>query len=734
MRGKYNISYDIEKPYKKINTEYLMFDFNALIHDISSRVLQVVELKGDINKIMIKYIGDDLLYLIENVVNYNKIKIIYLAIDGTPSKAKMMEQRKRGMIGEIEKIIAEEVLKEKHSSRWSKNNIKPATNFMNSLVAYLKSEKYGKKIKELMKNNKNFKGFFISGPTEFGEGEKKIIDYINNNKIQDNITICSPDADMILLALLLLKDSKNILILRRDKQASEKYNLKTIFDNVYSIIDIDIFGKILFNIINKKIEKKVDINLVIKDVVLLFTFFGDDFLPKLESITVDDDTELILDLYSLTYKKLNEYLIKNEKINLKFYKYIINELSKYENDILERNYIKNKYRNYRWMKEQIEKENNIKLNHKQFIYYIKTYNFYRLLDKKDINKLYKFDLHDEINYPSLKEIDVIINNNISYNDLIKKTDDNKKNLIHTIQTTNKYPSFKNYIPENKKYKTIYKNYIGLIERSKTTKNDFRYKKLSDKDKIKFKLDKFLDEFYYKFNKTDFIKLGFDKNGKEKFYNFYFKNKKKDDIVKDYLEGLYWINEYYFNDRLCISWFYKNSKAPFLQDINSFLQKGNYNFSYIEKKFNYNESLYNFFTNLEQLLFITPFNINDIDNDKNFELINYLGDNTINKIKKFILDKDIKPIYFDFKQIVSDILKNKNKSLYCINAGYIARCYLKETEILYNYDDKIFINKFRKIINYDSQKDYIDIDLIDVGLFYSLINKKKYNSYIKLLYL
>ena len=87
--------------------------------------------------------------------------------------------------------------------------------------------------------------------------------------------------------------------------------------------------------------------------------------------------------------------------------------------------------------------------------------------------------------------------------------------------------------------------------------------MKDNEQEVYKLNFMLDEYYNKFNKEDNIKLGIPNNlesSKSKYYNFYFNKKEKKDIIKEYLEGLYWINEYYYNNRLCTDWFYKNFKA------------------------------------------------------------------------------------------------------------------------------------------------------------------------------
>ena len=62
----------------------------------------------------------------------------------------------------------------------------------------------------------------------------------------------------------------------------------------------------------------------------------------------------------------------------------------------------------------------------------------------------------------------------------------------------------------------------------------------------------IDEYYEKLNKNE-IQLGnplkFNKSIEE-YYKFYFDDKDKNIIIKEYLEGLYWLNEYYYNNRLC----------------------------------------------------------------------------------------------------------------------------------------------------------------------------------------
>ena len=758
IKSKYtneNLITDTQFPYKKVNSEYLFFDFNSIIHNISMEILN--ELNNTDNLEISKYTNDyinnliieatlfDLLFIIKNNFNYNNLKLIHIAIDGTPSKAKIIEQRKRRFLGKLETTLKSSIIKNKNKISWSKNNISPGTEFMNKLIKKLKSKEFKSKIKDLMKDNKKFRDFIVSGTKEFGEGEKKIIDYIVENKISNSITIFSPDADVILLSLILLKYSKKITILRRDQQLSEKIYTKSINEFVYNIIDIDLLGKILYSYISK--DKNIKIDNVINDIVLLFSFFGDDFIPKLESYSVDKDIDFILNKYSKILTQTNQYFIKDGKINMLFLKKLLNELSLNEDITLQRNYVMNNYHNYRKLKKQVEEYLDKSIDHKEFITFIKTYNFYRLLEtlkldksydidylKKNLENIYSFKLNP-INYPNFNEIDEIINSSVQFNTLLKKSSDNKVNVLNHIINKNTIPMFNNFYKKSSKFRTAYKTYYLALQPSnhnieKNYYHQNNIKNLSKEEVEYYKLNKMLDEYYFKLNKQDIVKLGNTKEfeqSKEKFYKTYFK-KDKNTIIKEYLEGLYWINEYYFNDRLCATWFYKNYKSPLIQDISKFLNKNDYNFDYMEKKYNFNNIPTNFFTNLEQLIYITPFNVNDLENDTTFSLISYLDENKIKKIKQFLLKENIRIIYFNINKIAKDILNNNNKDLYCTNAHYFNKCHLKQEETLYTYNDEVFIQEFRKLIGYEQQKITFDQSLIDNGLIYKLI-KNKNNKYL-----
>ena len=211
----FNITIDTEYPYKKVKCKYLMIDFNSIVHIISQHMINTINNCIEENKKCIfnhdtvdvfetelllninKYVQD----LLTKNIDPDYLEHLYIAIDGVPTMAKMYEQKKRRYMGAI---ISNLSTKAKRPFSWSKNNISPGTNFMKRLQNSLHSNDFNEMVKNVCQNIKKIK---ISDTTFPGEGEMKIINHIKKNKINNKKNICvySPDSDMIILLLILLK-------------------------------------------------------------------------------------------------------------------------------------------------------------------------------------------------------------------------------------------------------------------------------------------------------------------------------------------------------------------------------------------------------------------------------------------------------------------------------------------------------------------------------------------------
>lgn len=284
-----------------------LIDFNNISLDIIDQSFFLTIMKNvNLDKYIIHKVAK---YILDLTNQFPNLKLIYLAIDGVPLYAKMLEQKKRRTIGYILDLIKEKLLDyykkdlnidpnvnsldneiyynhydfelKSKKLKFNKNKISPATQFMTDLELYLNS---------YLKNKIKF-DFIIDSYNSFGEGEKKIVMKINelfNNKLLDkldNIMIYSPDADVILLMLIEI-DKCNINIMRFDQQ-----------NNQIDIIDIESLYKTIIEYMRLTDKDEYIKYKIIKDIVMLFTILGNDFLPKIEIINTNRHIENIFDAY-----------------------------------------------------------------------------------------------------------------------------------------------------------------------------------------------------------------------------------------------------------------------------------------------------------------------------------------------------------------------------------------------------------------------------------------------------
>ena len=721
-----------------LDIEYLFIDFNSIIHVIGKKLIDTINLSllNDIksfynksnNKISLEYLkllnlnnyfnvstadsedyiinkynnyfNDNMLdkLVIDNIENYllsflkklnkKKLKLIYISIDGVPSKAKIIEQKKRRFIGEFESNF-KKILSEKYKNKlnqdkfnkynylknminWSKSNISPGTSFMIKLSQFLNSILFKEKINKIFENLKQ-KDIIISDHNFYDEGEKKIIDYINNidNKVNGNIYIYSPDADLILLSIILKNVNIKKYIIRYDQQKSIAFN-----DNYYDIIDVSILEIKLFNYIDYNLINKINI---LNDIVLIFTFFGDDFLPKIESINVKLDIKLILDTYKKILKNNNNYLlfIKDDglyHINYNFFFKLIELFSLEEDNLLKRNYYSNKYKNYNYLIDEINKVSKNKIDHTNINEFIKKYNSGEI-------KLNEF----KIKYLKLLEFSNSINDN--------------------------------------KYKNQIQN-LNIYERQI------------------FKFENMLDEYIFLLNKKDNIHLGdpkYDlKSSKKKYYDIYFKNLNINNVVEIYLDGIQWIIDYYFNDITYHNWYYPFNKTPLINEIFNYLKNNNlkeiFNKSINKLKNNYIINLENQLTPLQHFFYTTPFN-------KNYNQLKYIR-NYPNKIiedsKKFLdfvrYNDKLKDLYPNIFKIAENISNNKQTNeINCTNAHYLNKCILNVVNYSNSIDIILFKENFNKYITINDKNDNIIISDMKRYIKKKENLKKRYLMYGKIKY-
>ena len=286
----------------KMNVGDLFFDYNSMLHPCAHQMLSANHDKYliiDNLEIRLELIEKD---IITNCTNYTRLiisqvspKNVYIVIDGVAPRSKMNQQRER-------RYKSEFLRKPDEIPLWDSNNITPGTRFMDKLIQELI------KLKENLISDLNV---IISDSNEPGEGEHKIMKFIEQKNLAGKVMIYGLDADLIFLSIL-HKFSDNIILVRDnsfnntlsdDKKVIDFINIKNLKSYIYN----DFLG-----VLQQTKDDTVSVtkNLLIDDYVFLCFFLGNDFLEHLPSVYIKKNgIDTIVKAYSNAYK--GEYLIKS---------------------------------------------------------------------------------------------------------------------------------------------------------------------------------------------------------------------------------------------------------------------------------------------------------------------------------------------------------------------------------------------------------------------------------------
>ena len=178
---------EIIEPYEKcdIYVDHLFFDLNCAIHPCCA------------NKTNENDMYDSIFEKIKECIALTKVsQLVYIAIDGPAPRTKMEQQRQRRL-----RSLQEEKV-------WDTNQITPGTPFMNQLSIYLH-----RRCKELNID------WIISDSNEPGEGEHKIMKYMDTLSLNTTNVVYGLDADLIMLSMI----RKHTVYLLRERT---EYNIE----------------------------------------------------------------------------------------------------------------------------------------------------------------------------------------------------------------------------------------------------------------------------------------------------------------------------------------------------------------------------------------------------------------------------------------------------------------------------------------------------------------------------
>jgi 5'-3' exonuclease len=696
-----------------IHGEYLFIDFNSIIHNVSSKLINelnhLVQSKSspkskylnvileDLDQVIIQEVNLFIIKLLKKI-DLKSLKLVYAGLDGVPTFAKILEQKKRRFIGDfVDKLLSKYSL----AFNWSKNNISPGTIFMNKINQYLTN------IKLITKNKLIKKEDLILEPTEYefynqisqfdfsgtdieGEGEMKIYDLINKLKLQnsDSILFFSPDADVILLSMI-SKNADHITVLKYDQNVEELFsiNIQTLKQTIYSYCMDRIDGSDYIE------NSKINIKWLIKDIVFIFTIFGNDFLPKCEAIQTNLDFLFLIDMYLINLID-NGYLISTDEIINKAFLGYLQLMASHEKRMLFRNSYLNIYQNYNYS------------NQKNF-----------LIDLAKLKKLSEKSLNS-INGEKFGEPFYNLANNILFyidpykiKEIIIKTKDPKKifhGCIEFYLLDTKllidiiFKSLHHVLPINSLVNidltdinetTPYEKLRFSTFNSKQKKHIINMKDMTQRDKEIYLINNKLDKYHSLFNPVNEFYSRIVKNKNidwSYYYKLYFDDRDKQ-VVNAYLTGFKWIFIYYFrrfdnHPNIDETWYYPFFKAPLFTTITTYYLPGLIDYNPKAKKLNIKP--------IEQLLYITPVRLSELSNEQFYSL--FADYNTeIELVKKIRLFIERHPHFFyNLDSIYYSVNSgNLKKNLFdCSSSNFISKCHY----LILNYvvDISQFVSKLR----------------------------------------
>lgn len=333
----------------------LYLDMNGIIHNCTH---------NDSDSPTFRMTEDKMFIAIFNYIEhlYGKIKpkqLFFMAIDGVAPRAKMNQQRSRRFRTALDAEVAKdkaikEGLEMPKEDAFDSNCITPGTEFMAKLTQQLKYF-ISKKISE----DVDWQGvdIVLSGHEVPGEGEHKIMEYIRQAKAQPgyhpDIRHClyGLDADLIMLGLL--SHDPHFCLLREEVtfgRQSQKKSKELEHQNFHlmHLCMVREYLELEFQELREPdvLDFPYDMERVIDDFILMAFFVGNDFLPNLPNLHINEGAlAWMFKTYKEVLPKLGGYINESGVINLERLGILLDSLS-----AVEHRFFESEYSDLNWIK------------------------------------------------------------------------------------------------------------------------------------------------------------------------------------------------------------------------------------------------------------------------------------------------------------------------------------------------------------------------------------------------
>ncbi len=287
----------------------LYLDLNCAIHQCAAKLLPGFCSREQYEAGVVRSTID---YIHKIVSFVPPAELLFIAIDGIPPRAKMVQQRSRRFVSAWRK----DVLKARAGlvTPWDNSAITPGTPFMQALADGLKAQFVGQKERYPF-------DIVLSDSNSPGEGEAKIMAHIRatggaNGSERDGANggatgsaaneragvdvVYGLDADLIMLSLA--ARDRRIFLLREPAQ----YDVRNT-NAPFLFFDI--------GCLYRSIEKEYGANRV-RDYVVLCFILGNDFLPPLGYLKIRcQGIDIVMKAYAAVVGETKEFLVTDAGIN-----------------------------------------------------------------------------------------------------------------------------------------------------------------------------------------------------------------------------------------------------------------------------------------------------------------------------------------------------------------------------------------------------------------------------------
>ncbi|KAK9367773.1 XRN 5'-3' exonuclease N-terminus-domain-containing protein, partial [Lipomyces kononenkoae] len=273
-------------------------------------------------------------------------KVFFMAVDGVAPRAKMNQQRSRRFRTALDAEIAvKKAIREgttlPKEAPFDTNAITPGTEFMTKLSKQLHYF-ISKKVSE--DSRWQNVEVILSGHEVPGEGEHKIMEYIRATKTQSgynaNTRHClyGLDADLIMLGLL--SHDPHFCLLREEVLfGPARKKPKELFHQKFFLLHLSLVREYLeleFEDIKHQFKFAYEFERVLDDFILLCIFVGNDFLPNLPQLHINEGALTVMfNAYKRALPKCTTYLTDSGTINLENLRFLLKELVDFEFKLFE---------------------------------------------------------------------------------------------------------------------------------------------------------------------------------------------------------------------------------------------------------------------------------------------------------------------------------------------------------------------------------------------------------------